>query len=40
MSGCAPIDDKDDGLYTPEVGDWSETKYRLLAAYARSSRPP
>jgi three-Cys-motif partner protein len=35
MSGCSPVDDKDDGLYTPEVGDWSETKYRLLAAYAR-----
>ncbi|MCU0670101.1 MAG: three-Cys-motif partner protein TcmP [Myxococcota bacterium] len=25
----------DDGLYLPEVGDWAETKYRLLANYAQ-----
>lgn len=35
MSGCGPIEDIDDGLYMPPVGDWSETKYRLLAAYAQ-----
>ena len=23
----------DDGLMTPEVGGWAETKYRLLALY-------
>ena len=25
---------KDDGLFTPEVGDWAEEKYRLLWCYA------
>lgn len=25
---------EDDGLYTPEVGDWAERKYRLIAYYA------
>lgn len=24
----------DDGLYTPEVGDWAEQKYRLVSSYA------
>ena len=24
----------DDGLYTPEVGEWAERKYRLIAYYA------
>jgi three-Cys-motif partner protein len=25
---------EDDGLYTPEVGEWAERKYRLIAYYA------
>ena len=24
----------DDGLYTPEIGDWADKKYRLLWHYA------
>ena len=26
---------EDDGLITPEVGDWSEDKYRLVALYSK-----
>jgi three-Cys-motif partner protein len=26
---------EDDGLHTPEVGDWAERKYRLIAYYAQ-----
>lgn len=26
---------EDDGLHTPEVGDWAERKYRLISYYAR-----
>jgi len=32
-SGSQNLRVKDDGLMTPEVGGWAETKYRLLALY-------
>src|SRR5882672_2024433 len=32
-SGSQNLSVADDGLMTPEVGGWAETKYRLLALY-------
>src|SRR5438105_10145768 len=32
-SGSQNLRVDDDGLMTPEVGSWAETKYRLLALY-------
>src|SRR5277367_670811 len=32
-SGSESLRVDDDGLMTPEVGAWAETKYRLLALY-------
>jgi three-Cys-motif partner protein len=32
-SGLPNLRVDDDGLISPDVGDWAETKYRLLALY-------
>jgi three-Cys-motif partner protein len=34
MAGSENLRVDDDGLVTPEVGGWAETKYRLLALYS------